>query len=305
MLAVLLAASAATALAPALIGEREPRAVRMGGAGLDRLVQRLLSTLPGPGSGGYDRARRAEAAALRRAYTAARAGDAARSQRLAAPLGYVVRPLGEGSMAALALAEPPEADGAPGHGWGLFVHAARAPTDLAVEVVHPRADAFTALMGLLAFRATGARDLLIAGAHRAADADGSADVAHASSSAFQAAHLAVLHPGVTVVQLHGFDARGRSPGYGDAVVSDGTPEPSAPARALARTLRATGLRVCLYRGERCSPLAGTTNVQGRATRAAGGAFIHLELALRLRREPGMRARVIRALVGALGAASRK
>lgn len=298
MLLLAVVVVAAVTMAALVTGGRETHVV-VGGAALDRLVERLLVTLPGPGSGGYDHPRRDQADALARAYAAARSGDAARAARLTAPLGYGVRRLGEGDALALALAPRPRADDEPGHGWGLFVHAPAAPADLVVEVVHPRADVRTALLGLLAFRATEASDLLIAGAHRAANADGSADVAHAPTSAFQTVHRSLLHRGVTVLQLHGFDSRARSPDYGDAVVSDGTSLPSAPARAVARALRAAGLSVCLYSGKRCSQLAAVTNVQGQATRDAGGAFVHVELSARVRRERDLRGRVIGALSDAL------
>jgi len=170
LLAVVVVAAVTMA---ALVTEGRETHVVVGGAALDRLVEWLLVTLPGPGSGGYDQPRRDQADALARAYAAARSGDAARAALLAAPLGYGVRRLGEGDALALALAPRPRADDEPGHGWGLFVHAPAAPADLVVEVVHPRADVRTALLGLLAFRATEAGDLLIAGAHRAANADGS------------------------------------------------------------------------------------------------------------------------------------
>lgn len=300
MPALVVAGAVAAATAFLLIG-REIHTTQVGGFALDDLVERLLETLPEPGSQGYDPARPTEAATLARSYRAARAGHALRAGRLAAPLGYAVQHLSDGDQRALALAERPAAGGHPAHGWGLFVHAPAAPTDLVVEVVHPRADARTAGLGLRAFRATGAGDLLIAGAHREANDDGSADVAHASQSAFQAVHDALLHRGVTVLQLHGFDRARRSRSYRDAVVSDGTRDPSAIARSVARALRAAGLRVCLYRGERCAQLAATTNVQGVTTRRAGGAFVHLELAARPRRDPDLRDRVIGALVAALGA----
>ncbi|MBI5563777.1 MAG: hypothetical protein HY870_02705 [Chloroflexi bacterium] len=63
-------------------------------------------------------------------------------------------------------------------GWGLYAFRVQAAYDVIVEEPHPLADADTPAIAAAIYRLLYARTLLIAGAHRGADADGSADVAH-------------------------------------------------------------------------------------------------------------------------------
>jgi hypothetical protein len=95
-------------------------------------------------------------------------------------------------------------------------------SEAVIQVPHPIADDRTALQGADLFRRLKARALMIAGAHRCANADfspcsgttvacgplepyRSSDVAHAAQTAFQAAHKALVPCGGArvAVQLHG------------------------------------------------------------------------------------------------------
>ncbi|AZQ69201.1 hypothetical protein EF888_19930 [Silicimonas algicola] len=140
---------------------------------------------------------------------------------------------------------------------------------------------------------------------RAFEADGgrvNADLTRAPVSFFNSFGLAFaeVHPEGLVVQIHGHarekrrSAEGRS---ASVIVSSGTHEPSAQARAVANCLAATMPEetVRLFPEEVCE-LGATINTNGRALRAAGfSGFVHLELSRELRwklvAEAGLRARL--------------
>jgi len=269
---------------------------------LQQRVRAFAASIPGPGSDGYDVPTRDEAARLQAVYRALLHGRLGRATVLARPLRYAVRAEDHPTLGPLLLlSERRSADGSWPHAWGLYVHASRARTRATIEVAHPRADRLTERVGVEAFVAAGAANLLIAGSHRRANENGEAHVAHRSDSALQAVHQAVLQPEARVVQIHGFEAGDRPDRYGDAVVSSGDAPAGALARAMAHALRERGLRVCLYDGDPCSGLAATTNVQGRSARAAGAQFAHVELSARVRREPRLRRAAVDAIAGALRA----
>jgi hypothetical protein len=200
-----------------------------------------------------------------------------------------------------------ESPGGPPKGWGLFIHDPRATgrgRALTVEVPHPIADTDSELVGQELFERGGAANLFIAGAHRHANADDSADVAHNAASPFAAVSNTVGGPGQVVIQVHGFDEDRRGQDYGEIVLSNGTPDPSSLERDLAGRLDAAGFRACLFEGSACGGLAGATNVEGQAVRAAGGEFLHLELARDLRTGDSPRARLVASLASAIGSERR-
>lgn len=281
----------------------DPSAVR-----LTASVRELLRTMPQRGSEAYDRPSEAEAEALALAFAAASAGRAPQARALAQPLGYELRAATEPAGAVILL-EPAGRraarsgsgpDAQPGHGWGLYVHAPGSRRPVVVEVTHPLADRGTARLGLELFTQAEARVLLVAGAHRGANADGSADVADTKASAFEAVHRVVARPGTVLVQLHGFDGGERPGEYGDVVLSSGTTRITPTVSGAADALRAAGFEVCEFDGERCSQLGATGNVQGDSARAAGAEFLHVELSGVLRDDPAVRRRAIAALAAALG-----
>jgi hypothetical protein len=162
--------------------------------------------------------------------------------------------------------------------------------DLVVEAPHPRADRLTDMQAAAIFVATGARALLIAGAHRCADQNAStcsgksaicgnreayrrSDVAHATPTAFHGAHVFLTDQWsqALVVQLHGFSNPG-SPAW--FVLSDGTKRDAAsdaPHHRIRASLRQSlGQREvaisCQDRNDRdvrTRWLCGRWNVQGR------------------------------------------
>jgi hypothetical protein len=280
------AATLAGAAAPA--ADRSALPVRR--AVLDEVVDELVRTMPGRATEGYRRPTAAEVSAMGGVVSQIGAGRVEAAARAAEPLGYRVVHLVDALDRRRYVLLDERGAGTARRGWGTYVIAVRPRLDLLVEVSHPRFDIDTPQVGVGVFRATGARALLVAGAHRYANADGSADVAHAPVSIFEAVHEGLVRRGTVVYQPHGFSQE-KHPNLGDVVVSAS----EAPATPLAVAL-AGGLArladVCLYDGTRCRALAGTTNVQARSTRAAGGSFLHVELSRPLRSDTAERAGVV-------------
>jgi hypothetical protein len=130
-----------------------------------------------------------------------------------------------------------------------------AVSEAVIQVPHPVADDRTALQGADLFRRLKARALMIAGAHRCANADfspcsgttvacgplepyRSSDVAHAAQTAFQAAHKALVPCGGArvAIQLHG-NGLAACP---DLFISNGTLNP----RSTTLDLYASAARRC-------------------------------------------------------------
>lgn len=206
-------------------------------------------------------------------------------------------------------------------GGGAYLLRLGAASRVVVQAPHTFFDEGTLTLGCALFDRAAARALFIETAHRykaglsaaadrgeeAAGEEHPADVAHAPSSAFQAATGGVLRgvgldggAAATVVQLHGFAAR---EGGFAVVVSSGerrtSPQVDRVAAALARVVPGTVLR---FPGD-IGDLGGTTNVQGALVRAAGGRFLHLELSSSLRgsleADEALRATVLDALAASL------
>lgn len=176
-----------------------------------------------------------------------------------------------------------DVDGGELRGLGLYAVRAGvgAPPGLVVEVPHPRADRWTEELGQELFTALEAEALFVAGAHRSAD-DGAADVAHEETSTFAAVDRAVVGRGTIVLQVHGFDDSAHE-GPAQVVLSSAESTPSALVRDLQRALENAGIDTCVYDGQRCRTLAGTTNVEAAHARDVGATFVHLELAPDLRK----------------------
>ena len=192
-----------------------------------------------------------------------------------------------------------EIDGGTARGWGAYVVRAGAgtPPGLVVEVPHPRADRWTEDVGAELFTSLDADALLVAGTHRTAGGD-AADVAHEPASAFAAVDRAVVGPGTVVLQVHGFD-ESRHEDSAQVVLSSAESTPGPLVADLAEALEDEGVDTCVYDGERCRALAGTTNVQAAHARSVGATFVHLELAREVRRSGPARERVLTTLARVL------
>ncbi|WP_411103046.1 hypothetical protein [Streptomyces sp. cmx-4-9] len=160
-------------------------------------------------------------------------------------------------------------------GWGRVYVDLDHPPRWSVQVPHPLADARTELLGARVLRDAPGGVLVLAGAHRNAGKDKSADMAHRTDSAFHAVVQELMRRDLPGIQLHGF-ADESFPGR-DAVVSTGSGDgAAADARNLTAALRGDGLTVCAASTERCR-LSGTENEQGQVAAGDDVRFLHLEL----------------------------
>jgi hypothetical protein len=269
---------------------------------LGHLVDEFVDAIPRRGSEAMEVPTSAEAGAFTDAVAAANAGRLEHARALLDPLSYQLLEIHDATpfqpATLLVLRERQLPDGTWPHGWGLYVFRADPAAALVVQVPHPLFDVHTAEAGVTAFRHGHAQSLFVAGTHRYANADHSSDVAHDDESMFQHVTRAVVGPNSTVLQFHGF-GEGSFPHYGEVVVSDGSPRPSAPTATVAEALRDSGFATCLYDGTGCAGLAATTNVQGRWARAIGADFLHLEVIRHLRDNTSHRNQLARLVVKAL------
>lgn len=161
-------------------------------------------------------------------------------------------------------------------GWGLYARRTAPQNTLIIEVPHPIFDTGTPAVGLDAYRALNAAALLVAGSHRHANADGSADAAHSPQTVFQAIHAAATADSSAVVlQIHGF-AAANHPGYPQIVLGGNqSPASETLAASLAETLQKAGLSVGVCEAGQWKKLCGTRNLQGDTM--PGGTFLHIEL----------------------------
>lgn len=171
--------------------------------------------------------------------------------------------------------------------WGLYAIDRSAPPSLVVEAPHASSDLRTELVGLALFRRTPGAILAVGGAHRRRE-----DPAHDTGTVFHVVATLLARRGLPQVQLHGFNDTTLA--TADVVLSAGAAEAGDAARRAADRLDDAGFRVCRAWAEPCRGLAGTTNVQGRAT--GGTPFLHVELNRTVRED--RRDDVVRALVEA-------
>ncbi len=168
-------------------------------------------------------------------------------------------------------------------GWGLYAFRVDSTSNIIIEAPHPLYDRRTPSVALDIYRALDARALLIAGAHRNANSDGSADMAHTTESIFQSIHQALSQEmqarsgNVIILQIHGFHTS-KHDGYPQAVFGFGEKMEAtefALAKKLEDALFERGINVGLCTGDVWQDLCGTTNAQ--ASTMNGGVFIHIEL----------------------------
>ncbi|MER7708001.1 hypothetical protein ABTX81_34555 [Kitasatospora sp. NPDC097605] len=246
--------------------------------------------------GGYTAPDPAQRRAVADGVRSAVDGRPDRAGRLLAAVGYRLTEFTE-AVSGRRTAEIADASGTDPRGWGRIYLDLSTPAGWSAQVPHPVSDSRTEALGAELFRAAPGGVLVLAGAHRRAGTDGSADVAHRDDTVFAAVVEALAARGLPGVQLHGF-AEDSLPGT-DAVVSSGAGTAGGIAERTADGLAAAGLAVCRAWRETCGRLEGTTNVQGRFAAGLGVPWVHVELANPLRTDPARRARVVAALAGAV------
>ena len=170
-------------------------------------------------------------------------------------------------------------------GWGLFALRLESRSNIIVEAPHPLFDKRTPSVALDIYRALDARALLIAGAHRNANRDGSADVAHAPESIFQSVHQALSQEiqaesgEVIILQIHGFHTS-KHEGYPQVVFGLGEnaqTDEVALAQRIKDALSGRGISagICAGTESELQDLCARTNIQGSTS--IGAAFLHIEL----------------------------
>jgi len=188
-------------------------------------------------------------------------------------------------------------------GWGLYAFRIASTSNIIIEAPHPLYDRRTPAVALDIYRALDARALLIAGAHRNANSDGSADMAHVTESIFQSVHVALSEEmqtafeDVIILQIHGFHTS-KHAGYPQAVFGFGAtiqPPELALAQKLEAALAEQGIDVGLCTGHVWQDLCGTTNAQASTT--SGVVFIHIELDEKMRKKDDA---LVKALVQVFG-----
>lgn len=176
-------------------------------------------------------------------------------------------------------------------GWGLYAFRMDSKSKIIIEAPHPLYDRKSPTVALDIYRALDARALLIAGAHRNANRDGSADAAHAPESIFQSVHLAlsqevqIVSGDVIILQIHGFHTS-KHEGYPQVVFGLGEkplPKEVAIAQKIKDALTRQGISagICTGIKSELMDLCAKTNVQGSVTN--DGAFLHIELDEKIRK----------------------
>jgi hypothetical protein len=173
-------------------------------------------------------------------------------------------------------------------GWGLYFFRLQDFNEIIVEVPHPLADENTPQVALDLYRALHAQALLVAGAHRNANADGSADAAHARESIFQTVHTTIFklreesaHQ-MIVLQIHGYDPE-EHPKAPQVVIGYNwktDPEKDLLLSRIVSALRTNQITVGACNEKTYPGLCGTTNMQRQAMK--DGMFFHMELSPELR-----------------------
>ncbi len=293
-----LAAMGVVLAQPSVVSHAVPPGLKEVSGDLGAVVEDFESKIPRRHSEGYGAPTPAERSQMAAAWDAVEVGDLERAASIASGLSYEVVHYTDTATGrtSILLQERRRRDGSWPHGWGLFVSSPQSPSAVVTEVPHPLSDVHTPAIGVTAFRRGNGRALLIAGAHRYANRDGSADVAHRSDSVFEAIHQAALSPSSRVHSVHGFTTTAPAP---DIVVSRGA-RPTRTTTVVRDALIDAGFSVCLFDGEDCTELAGTSNVQGQSSRAVGVEFVHVEAHRAVRDDMSRRLLLSETIADALG-----
>ena len=217
-----------------------------------------------------------------------------------------------------------ETNGAPVRPWGTyFVNPNSAVTAL-VAAPHPQFDLRTPLLAAEIFLKSGARGLLLAGAHRNANGSNTADPARLTNTIFHAVHEAWsgTNGANTAWQIHGYSSAGHPEFPSNCLVVlstgvNGSNIMSTNLVELNRQLEWNGLKTYAYNdalaasdplnlevnegvaGTNFDSLAATENVQGQFSRALGGTFVHAESATIVRTNVALRTRAADAIANAI------
>lgn len=200
-----------------------------------------------------------------------------------------------------------ESNGVPTLGWGTYFVNTNFITNAVIEAPHPQNDFKSPLLAADVFLQSQAHGLLIAGAHRHVNGDGTADPCDLTNMIFHAVHAAWSGPTGqnTAWQIHGFSPANHPefPSNCMAVLSTGqggTNLMSTNLLMLNQELEARGIKAYAFNrymadsdllnievnegvpGTTFTNLSARSNVQGIFSRDLGGTFVHIETATLLR-----------------------
>jgi hypothetical protein len=177
-------------------------------------------------------------------------------------------------------------------GWGSYFFRKSDAHNIVVESPHPLADLNTPFVALDLYRALQAKALLVAGAHRDTNADGSSDPTHATETIFQTMHDTLLIPAgqpmeqTIFLQIHGYSAQ-EHPDFPQVVIGynwKNDQGKEAILQSIIAALQKHNITTGVCTGKNYQGLCGTSNVQRQIMDE--GIFIHLELGLPLRLNDG-------------------
>jgi len=217
-----------------------------------------------------------------------------------------------------------ETNGSPVKGWGTYLVNPGSAVPALIEAPHPQWDFRTPLLAAEIFLKSGARGLLIAGAHRHVNGDSTGDPCDLTNTIFHAVHEQWSGPAATNLawQVHGFNPANH-PGFPVgtlAVLStgkDGDNFFSTNLVHLDQRLEWNGIKSYAYAknlatnaplnllvnegvdGQTFTNLGARSNVQGDFCHAAGGDFLHIEMATFTRTNVLMRSLVADAIACAV------
>jgi hypothetical protein len=229
-------------------------------------------------SDAYVRPTKDEACALQAAYQYLVEGEPALAAGLADDLDYEVVEFADNvtGRTHYILAERPTDDVLDQRGWGMYVHDSGSDSNVTVEVPNPRAIANSQRLGVQAFDAIGAGNLLIHGARNSANRADDLGVSPADprangDSVFHHIHLAAVQRGDVAVQTIGTSEGGSN----EIVVTAGQVPPTDLAEIIGATFVDHGYDVCLFGDGSCLRLSASGNIQGQASRAVGADWVAL------------------------------
>ncbi|MEU6767005.1 hypothetical protein ABZ916_31440 [Streptomyces sp. NPDC046853] len=272
--------------------DREPA-----GRGLERLVTDYASGF-GEDSG-YRRPTREDRRAMAAGIALLLDRERAAAERRLDDVDFAVRTITDpaGGRRFAEVADRSEKGSVP-RGWGRVYIDLDSPVRWSVQVPHPVADRYTERLGAELLSRSPGGVLVVAGAHRKAGRGDEADVAHRRDSVFHAICAELARRGLPGVQLHGMDDQS-APKH-DVVASTGRGrEAVAEGRDLADALRERGYDVCRAWARSC-PLAGRSNLQGRAAATHDVPFLHIEFGLRIREDRDRSTEAVEALADVAG-----
>jgi hypothetical protein len=217
-----------------------------------------------------------------------------------------------------------ETNNLPVKGWGTYFVNTNSAVPALIQAPHPQWDFRSPLLAAEVFLKSGARGLMIAGAHRHVNGNSTGDPADLTNTIFHAVHEQWSGPNATNLawQIHGFNPANH-PGFPPgtlAVLSTGKDGDNHFSTNLVRLdqrfewndIKSYGYAKNLpvdhplnllvnegVDGQTFVNLGARSNVQGDYCHAAGGDFLHIEMATFTRTNTPTRARVADAIACAV------